>query len=66
VALKPENMHLFYTSLEMAVLATIKVIRLVIQILLRTERQTYLIYPYNSGIYFSNLLSGRRRNRFYV
>jgi hypothetical protein len=37
-ALKPENMHLSYTSLEIAVLATIEAIRLIIQIPLRTER----------------------------
>jgi hypothetical protein len=37
-------MHLFYVSLEVAVLATIEVIRPVIQIPLRTERRTYLIY----------------------
>jgi hypothetical protein len=36
-------MHLFYASLEIAVLATIEPIRLVIQIPLRTERPTYLI-----------------------
>jgi hypothetical protein len=57
-------MHLFYASLEIAVLATIEAIRLVIQIPLRTERRTYLmpLYPYTPGIYFPNLLSGRRRN----
>jgi hypothetical protein len=43
-ALKPENMHLFYASLEIAVLATIEAIHLVIQIPLRTERRTYMIY----------------------
>jgi hypothetical protein len=43
-ALKPENMHLLYVSLEITVLATIEVIRLVIQIPLRTKRWTYLIY----------------------
>jgi hypothetical protein len=37
-------MPLFYASLEIAVLATIEAIRLVIQIPLRTERRTYLIY----------------------
>jgi predicted amidophosphoribosyltransferase len=36
-ALKSENMHLFYASLEIAVLATIEAIRLVIQIPLRTK-----------------------------
>jgi hypothetical protein len=49
-------MHLFYASLEIAVLATIKAIRLVIQIPLRTERQTYLIYgpvPLYPGYLFS-------------
>jgi hypothetical protein len=65
-------MHVFYASLEIAVLATIEAIHLVIQIPLRTERRTYLIhapvplYPCNPGIYFPNLLSGRRRNKFYV
>jgi hypothetical protein len=44
VFVKPENMHLFYASLEIAVLATIKAIRLVIQIPLQTERRTYLIH----------------------
>jgi hypothetical protein len=43
-ALKPENMHLFYASLEIAVLATIEDIRLVIQIPLRNERRTYMIH----------------------
>jgi hypothetical protein len=42
-ALKPEKIHLFYASLEIAVQA-IEAIRLVIQIPLRTERRTYLIY----------------------
>jgi hypothetical protein len=37
-------MRLFYASLEIAVLATIEVIRLVIQIPLWTQRRTYLIY----------------------
>jgi hypothetical protein len=49
-------MHLFYASLEIAVLATIEVIRLVIQIPLRTKRWTYLIYalvPLYSGYLFS-------------
>jgi hypothetical protein len=62
-------MHLFYTSLEIAVLATTEAICLVIQIQLRTERWTYLIHapaPYNPGIYISTLLSGRRNNKFYV
>jgi hypothetical protein len=40
--MKPENMHLL--SLEIAILATIEAIRLVIQIPLRTERPTYLIH----------------------
>jgi hypothetical protein len=62
-------MHLFYASLEIAVLATIEAIRLVIQIPLRIERRTYLIYapvPLTPGIYFPNLPSGRKRNKFYV
>jgi hypothetical protein len=42
-------MHLFYASLEIGVLATIEAIRLVIQIPLRTERRTYLIYAPVSG-----------------
>jgi hypothetical protein len=49
-------MHLFYASLEVALLATIEAIRLVIQILLRTERRTYLIYapvPLYPGYLFS-------------
>jgi hypothetical protein len=49
-------MHLFYASLETAVLATIEAIRLVIQIPLRTERQTYLMYapvPLHPGYLFS-------------
>jgi hypothetical protein len=37
-------MRLFYASLEIALLATIKAIHLVIQIPLRIERRTYLIY----------------------
>jgi hypothetical protein len=60
-------MHLFYASLEIAVLATIEVIRLVIQIPLQTERWTYLIYapvPLYPGYLF--FLSFRRRNEFYV
>jgi hypothetical protein len=50
-------MHLFYASLEIAVLATIEAIRLVIQIPLRTERRTYLIYapvPLYPGYLFSH------------
>jgi hypothetical protein len=69
VALKSENMHLFFASLETAVLATVEVILLVVQILLRTERWTYLIYALylcTPGIYFPNVLSGRRRNEFHV
>jgi hypothetical protein len=69
-ALKPENMHLFYASLEITVLATIEAVRLVIQISLRTERRTYLTYapvPLHPGYFiFPNRLSGRRRNEFYV
>jgi hypothetical protein len=66
-ALKPENMRPFYASLEIVVLTTIEAIRLVIQIPLRTERRTYLIHapvPLLPG--YPNLLSGRRRNEFYV
>jgi hypothetical protein len=37
-------MHLFYASLEIAALATIEAICLVVQISLRSERPTYLIY----------------------
>jgi hypothetical protein len=37
-------MRLFYASLEIAVLATIEAIRLVIQIPLWTERRAYLIH----------------------
>jgi hypothetical protein len=37
-------MHLFYASLEIAVLATIEAIHLVIQIPLQTKRWTYLIH----------------------
>jgi hypothetical protein len=36
--------HMFYAYLEIAVLSTIEAIRLVIQIPLRTERRTCLIY----------------------
>jgi hypothetical protein len=37
-------MHLLYASLEIAVLATIEAIHLVILIPLRNEKWTYLIY----------------------
>jgi hypothetical protein len=37
-------MHLFYASLEIAMLATIEAVRLVIQTPLWTERRTCLIY----------------------
>ena len=43
-ALKPENMHLFYASSEIAVLATSEAIRLIVQIPLRTEKRTYMVY----------------------
>ncbi|PNF40358.1 hypothetical protein B7P43_G03254 [Cryptotermes secundus] len=43
-ALKPENMHLFYASSEIAVLATSEAIRLIIQLPLRTEQRTYTVY----------------------
>jgi hypothetical protein len=43
-ALKPENMHLFYASSEIAVLATSDAIRPVVQIPIRTERRTYMVY----------------------
>jgi hypothetical protein len=49
-------MQLFYAFLEIAVLPTIEAIRLVIQIPLRTERRTYLIYapvPLYPGYLFS-------------
>jgi hypothetical protein len=49
-------MHLLYASQEIVVLATLEVIRLVIQISLRTERWTYLIYapvPLYPGYLFS-------------
>jgi hypothetical protein len=49
-------MHLFYASLEIAVLVTIEAIRLVIQIPLWTKRQTYLIHapvPLYPGYLFS-------------
>jgi hypothetical protein len=49
-------MHLFYASLEVAVLAIIEVILLVIQIPLSTERRTYLKYasvPLYRGYLFS-------------
>jgi hypothetical protein len=42
--LKPENMHLFYASAEIAALATSDAIRLIVQIPLRTERRTYVVY----------------------
>jgi hypothetical protein len=42
-ALKPENIHLFYASLEVAVLATSEAIRLTVQLPL-TERRTYTVY----------------------
>jgi hypothetical protein len=43
-ALKPENMHLFYESADIAAVATSDAVRLIIQIPLRTERRTYLVY----------------------
>ena len=43
-ALKPENMHAFYESAQAAVLATQEAIRLVIQLPLRHEKRTYLVY----------------------
>ena len=43
-ALKPENMHVFYASAEVAVLATEEAIRLIIQLPLRNEKRTYLVY----------------------
>jgi hypothetical protein len=49
-------MDLFHASLEIAVLATIEAIRLVIRIQLRTERRTYQIYapvPLYPGYSFS-------------
>jgi hypothetical protein len=55
-ALKPENMHLFYASLEIGVLATIEAIHLVIQIPLWTEKWTYLMHapvPLYPGYLFS-------------
>jgi hypothetical protein len=44
VALKPENMHLFYPTWEIAVLATSEAILLIVQIPLRTEIWTYMVY----------------------
>ncbi|PNF30504.1 hypothetical protein B7P43_G10878 [Cryptotermes secundus] len=43
-ALKPENFHVFYASAQVAVLATEEAIRLVIQLPLRHEKRTYLVY----------------------
>jgi hypothetical protein len=43
-ALKPENMHWFYAYSEIAVLATSEAIRLIVQIPLRNERRTYMVY----------------------
>jgi hypothetical protein len=60
-------MHLFYASLEIAVLATIEAIRLVIQIPLRTERRIYLIYapvPLYPGYLFSQ--SSIRQEKEYI
>jgi hypothetical protein len=42
--LKPEAMHIFYASVSITAFATPEAIRLVIQIPLRTESRTYLIY----------------------
>ncbi|PNF43961.1 hypothetical protein B7P43_G00919 [Cryptotermes secundus] len=43
-ALKPENLHVFYASAQVAVLATEEAIRLIIQLPLRHEKRTYLVY----------------------
>jgi hypothetical protein len=39
--IRPENMHIFYTSLHIAVIATINSIRLIVHIPLKTESQAY-------------------------
>jgi hypothetical protein len=57
-------MHLFYASLEIAVLATTEAIRLVIQIPLRTEKRTYLIHapqPLYPGYLFSQFSIGQEK-----
>jgi hypothetical protein len=57
-------MHLFYAFLEIAVLATIEAIRLVIQIPLRTERRTYPIHapvPLFPGYLFSQYYIGQKK-----
>ncbi|PNF23742.1 hypothetical protein B7P43_G17246, partial [Cryptotermes secundus] len=43
-ALNPENMHLFYASSGVAVLATSEAIRLIVQLPLRTEQRAYNVY----------------------
>jgi hypothetical protein len=62
-------MHLFYASLEITVLPIIEAICLVIQILfpdIKANLPYMPLYPYTPGIYFPNLLLGRRRSKFYV